>query len=816
MSLDRIPEEKKGKVKRKIAERASQYVSVSVARWIILAIATTLSTLLLTFGTHRATNQSYVEGAIADKTFRAPDDYKIRDEAATEERRLQASREVRRVFNSDPAMSEEAQSRISAAFDVLRDAGENVDEASLREMFEVELGNDVDDATWKQIQQIENPVEVAQAAMNLLGTLDGRLIVSRGELREGDRERGITVINVRADRENEKLLTDFTHVIELGKVRSLLTEASQEADIEQRSLAVDIAAVTVRPNLSYAPRITDERRARAADSVAEVFLIVPKGKIIIEEGHEVTSEQLEILSAIKSQDIGKKRNLARLLGLLILTAGVFGGMYFFGSRFTRVVPSGPKDLAVLASLVIIGLCLARLLYELQALQGASSSVIPPEAFPYVVPIPLIAMIAALLFDAQVAAFVAVTAALLAGQMFEGSLAATTSYFLSSIAAAGALEQPTRRLDVFKAGFAAAGATVAVTAAYALTAETVVPGQVVVWQIILGVIGGLLASVVAIGIVPAFEALGYVTNFRLQELGSLNNPLLRELNLRAPGTYNHSVIVGTLAEAAAESVGANPLFARVACYYHDIGKMRKPMYFIENQGGGENRHDKLQPSMSALIVEAHVKDGYEMALAHGLPQPIADIIPQHHGTRLISFFYNKARTQAEDAGEDPASILETDFRYPGPKPQTREAGIIMLADGCEAATRSIAEPTPAKVEGMIRRVFNMVWTDGQLDECDLTLKDLGLIAMSFKKSLLAIHHHRVAYPQTKDISGDRKKADTNGEKAEPKKAEPKKAADGKKTAHISDDFTVIPLPRDPRRSPDSGPVAPKRKKKSDQK
>jgi hypothetical protein len=212
-------------------------------------------------------------------------------------------------------------------------------------------------------------------------------------------------------------------------------------------------------------------------------------------------------------------------------------------------------------------------------------------------------------------------------------------------------------------------------------------------------------------------------------------------LEAPGTYHHSVVVGSLVEAAASAIGANPLLAKASGYYHDIGKIKKPLYFIENQARGENKHDKLAPSMSSLILIAHVKDGVDVAKNGKLGREIIDIIQQHHGTSLITYFYEKAKQQK---GED--AVKMENFRYPGPKPQTKEAGLVLLADAVEAASRALDNPTPARIQGLVQKIINKIFLDGQLDDCELTLKDLHEIARSFNKILTGIHHHRIEYPE----------------------------------------------------------------------
>jgi putative nucleotidyltransferase with HDIG domain len=264
---------------------------------------------------------------------------------------------------------------------------------------------------------------------------------------------------------------------------------------------------------------------------------------------------------------------------------------------------------------------------------------------------------------------------------------------------------------------------------------------------LGFIGGVLAGIISTGIIPLVEmAFDFTTDMKLLELANLDQPLLRELMLQAPGTYHHSVIVSSMVEATAKAIKANPLLAKVSAYYHDIGKMGKPLYFIENQVGDENRHDKLAPSMSNLILISHVKEGAEMAQKHKLGREIIDIIQQHHGKSLISYFYNKAKEQAVNRSGRPTKIKEEDFRYPGPKPQTKEAGLVMLADMVEAAVRSLTNPSPARIQGTVQKIINKAFADGQLDDCELTLRDLNEIATGFNKTLGGIFHHRVEYPE----------------------------------------------------------------------
>jgi cyclic-di-AMP phosphodiesterase PgpH len=274
-------------------------------------------------------------------------------------------------------------------------------------------------------------------------------------------------------------------------------------------------------------------------------------------------------------------------------------------------------------------------------------------------------------------------------------------------------------------------------------------------------GGVLTGILALGLTPIMESLfRYSSNIRLLELLNLDQPMLKELMLIAPGTYHHSMVVGQMVEAAAETIGANPMLAKAAAYYHDVGKIKKPGYFVENQAGGENKHEKLAPSMSSLILISHVKDGVDLAQKHNLGEGITDIIRQHHGTNMITYFFHKAKTQAAN----PNQVKMEDYRYPGPRPQTKEAGLVLLADQVEAASRTLEDPTPARIQGMVQKIINKIFADGQLDECELTLKDLHHIARSFNKILSGIFHQRIHYPQ----AVDKKKSNEDLDKQPPKK------------------------------------------------
>ncbi|MBU6429180.1 MAG: HDIG domain-containing protein, partial [Cyanobacteria bacterium REEB65] len=312
-------------------------------------------------------------------------------------------------------------------------------------------------------------------------------------------------------------------------------------------------------------------------------------------------------------------------------------------------------------------------------------------------------------------------------------------FAGAWAAVYALRRVRQRGDVVRAGFQA-GVVMGLGAAIAnvLLAR---PLAGLGWQVFWAALSGPGSAILAMGVLPYLEGLtGIATPFTLLELANPSQPLLRHLLLKAPGTYHHSILVGNLGEAAAEQIGADPLLVRVGAYYHDIGKTKRPYFFIENQIGMGNQHDNINPRLSSLVITAHVKEGIEMARDYKLPQQIADFIPMHHGCSLVSYFYHKAL-----AAEGPEEVYDEHFRYPGPRPNTKETAIVMLADGIEATTRTLTRPTSEQIEATVRRIVNKRLTEGELSEAPLTLQELEKVVQAFNRVLQGLYHQRIEYP-----------------------------------------------------------------------
>jgi hypothetical protein len=466
--------------------------------------------------------------------------------------------------------------------------------------------------------------------------------------------------------------------------------------------------------------------------------------------------------------------LLSILGVSLLVAFLLAALAAYLWALQPKEIRRPRNLALLGTALLLVLLLIR--YGIVIITSLHQSYphIPPPALRAALPVPLGGVLLTILFNARLAFAGSLILSILTGIM----LAAPMDYFLFTFV--GSL------VGVFtlarsrgRTAFVRAGGMVGLANAYVLLAFSLIKADAgtLFPEIVGGLVNGGIVAVLANGLLPLLEhSFGRTTDFTLLELSNLNEPMLKHLALASPGTYHHSVMVGTLVEAAAEAIGANALLCRVGAYYHDIGKTRHPAYFIENDPDAASRHAKLAPSLSRAIVVSHVKEGIEMARAYGLPEVLVDLIPQHHGTRLVHYFYQRAK---ETADPDLHAVQEEEYRYPGPKPQTREAAILMLADAVEAATRTLTDPTPARIQGAVQKIINGIFVDGQLDECDLTLRDLHRIANSFARILAGIFHQRVEYPGIPLQESGKRRDDNGDQPAKPAKEDPRRDAAPKK-------------------------------------
>jgi putative nucleotidyltransferase with HDIG domain len=491
---------------------------------------------------------------------------------------------------------------------------------------------------------------------------------------------------------------------------------------------------------------------------------VMKGEVIVEAGHRVTERAARILEELgRREGIGNRRYAYLGLSLLILVL-----FYLFYRDIKRYRPSlitDTRKMFLLSFLILVTVVVSLFSKYIFSLV-ADRIQFDTAAIGFALPLAAGAMLTGLLLDFHLALGFSFITSILFGVVFRGDPFMPLYYFLGSIASALSVYHSKKRTAVLRAG-AVTGLVniIAITGIDLYRGELLVRGT---HDMAAGLLGAVIVSIIVSVTLPFFETLfDIATDIKLLELLDPNQPLLKELVYRSPGTYHHSIVIGNLAEAAAESIGENPLLARVGAYYHDVGKIRKPEYFIENQRIADNKHDRLMPSMSSLIIASHVKDGVEIAREHKLPSEIIDIIQQHHGKSLITYFYQKAKDL-----QPYVKIAEEDYRYSGPRPRTKVAAIVMLSDSVEAASRTLEDPTPQRIQALTNSVITRIFLDDQLSMCDLTLKDLRVIARSFNIILAGIFHHRIDYPG-KEFSGEKKR----GEHQDKKQSEEPKAGNG---------------------------------------
>ncbi len=558
------------------------------------------------------------------------------------------------------------------------------------------------------------------------------------------REQSITVVHLPTQR--EETVRDFAAVADLEAARNVVRQRvfslATIAPSERAALA-ELLTSFLDANLSADTAATAQRRDQAERAVLPVQVRVPKGTVLIPQGQKVSRELAERIELVAARS-SPRASVSRFAGLLLLTALLAFFLYRYTTyhqrQFKRVRHLHAMLVSILLSMLVLGQFVVWIAEQVS--HRFRSPFSDPAAYVYLVPIGAGAILVTLLANGRIAMVYAAFAAVLFGAQNGWELSVTLWALLVQWTGIYAITSYRERSALLRAGFAVGGAGMAVALAVEAIAHGREPWAHSVFGAALALVGGALGvGLIVSFVLPLLEGVFRVlTDIRLLELSNISNPLLSQLAMKAPGSYNHSLVVGTLSEEGAKAIGANSLFCRVAAFYHDIGKIRKPEYYIENQHG-VNPHERLQPSMSALIIAAHVKDGIRMAREARLPEQIVDIIPQHHGTRLMTYFFEKAKKLAPTGSE----VNDDDFRYPGPKPQTKEAAIFMLADGVEAAARTIEEPTPSRLREMIHQIAGRIVLDGQFDECDLTFADLEKIEQAFHRALVGMYHHRVDYP-----------------------------------------------------------------------
>lgn len=726
---------------------------------------------------------TYELGEIADRNIKAQRDLKIIDEQATAIERDEAVQRSPLVFELDENVQLQVRQRLETAFSTMRqnleasnpppmpepltlvnpEALTGDDHALARDLPEVlqqllnrrrafaqPLGIQVPEEVLSDLLERGFSTELQEKVQRLIQPIFDRGIIPSQHPQLGDTHyRNIVIRRAGADQEDFSPQTSYLDIE--GARKLAVTQAFElgSDSKEIRALAF-LASQLLQPNLVFALDETERLREQAYASVKPVRIHVRKNEMLVREGQKIGREDLLKLKA--NSEGRAQRRLFLVFATMFVFCGVCTWVVLRVSR--EHFPSfrmEVQDLLFLAILVVFLITIARAGLWMADVVGDNTANISGKCLLYAVPFTAGAMLVSIFFGVTQSLVFSLLVTTFAGILFGRDFVLFFYFLIGSMVAAHSVTPCRNRMIPIRAGL-----LVGVTNVFLIILSALLQDQMVFFRMVLsvffGLCGGLFAGVLVIGLIPLIEmAFSYTTDTRLLELATMDQPMLQELMVQAPGTYHHSIIVGNMVEAAAKSIGANALLAKVAAYYHDIGKTKKPLYFIENQFECENRHEKLAPSMSSLILISHVKDGIELARQHRLGRRITDIISQHHGKSFISFFYNKAVEAREKAqstrGADLPPINMDDYRYPGPKPQTREAGLVMLADVVEAACRSLTDPTPARIQGMVNRLINNIFIDGQLDECELTLKDLHSIAKHFNQILATVHHKRIEYPST---------------------------------------------------------------------
>lgn len=634
-------------------------------------------------------------GEISNEDIYAPSD--IVDKSATELRKRQAEDNVEPVYKLDLTVQIDIEKKIDNFFLLVESVKKN----------------EVMDKTQKlDTLEQESNISLGNSLYNTL------LDASEADLKTLGGNIKYIINQILGQRITELQLND-----KRSDIREFFMNLPKKSKLNE--IGADIAVMTLRPNMYYDEQTTLDRKQQERDKVEEV--VIRKGTIIINKGKEVTEQQIKLLDAY---------------GLL------YGGA---GTSFELQLYSG-YGIIISICLVIMGLYLKRLdkklwlsnstifLISLIAVITLVITTVVRNISGYMIILPAGAMLISILVSPRVAILCNIMMSVLAGFLGGFDMSVVSIMLLSGILGAEMVSKTHHRSTFILAGLAVSLVSVLIIFSVGiLNREDIYK---ILSNGMYGAIGGILSAVLTIGTLPFFESsFDIITPLKLLELSNPNQPILRRLLIEAPGTYYHSILVGNLAEAAAEEIGANPLLCRVGAYYHDIGKLKRPYFFKENQITKDNPHDKITPNLSALVITSHVKDGVDLARKSKLPSAVVRIIEEHHGNTLVAYFYHKALTSD---GTD--TVEEGKFRYPFRKPQTQEAAIVMLADSVEAYIRSLSEPTQEQVEQGVRKIIKDKLNDAQLDSCDLTLKDLEIISQAFMKVLAGIFHDRIEYPE----------------------------------------------------------------------
>lgn len=672
------------------------------------ALFITITTLVLASG---ITNPSLIlsEGEIApEDIYYQGSVITYTSEIRTAEARTQAASRVEQIFSVNPQVVQTATNYINQSF------GEILEYKNLADMPESQ--------------------KIAQLKEKIPGDYDaavlGHLLQARNEdiLYLRDALNGIMIQVMQPGIMTE----DFPAA--LTAMEASIDELNRTADITRLLKAV-LAHAGLGPNFEYDAIATADEVERVIQGVEPVQVTIQPGEILASRGAYISAEQIEALQAAGM--LSQRSKALPYLGLFVLVCLIYALLIAYIRLFHPLTNGRESNIVLLGSVINFTLLLCKLI----TLINISDQIAYAAQIGYLLPVSAASMLLCVLLGRGISVFVTILLGIFIGMLMGGQISFAIVAVIGGIVGIFHTMRLNQRSQFVEASVYIAAANVLTIGAWGL-----MNGQgfaLIGLGMLLGLINGAFASILTIGLLPFIESVFRITTMvKLLELSNANHPLLKRLMMEAPGTYHHSILVGNLAEAAAGEIDADTLVARVASYYHDIGKIRRPYFFIENQMPGSNPHDKLQPTLSTLIITSHVKEGVEMLKEYKFPHEIIEIAEQHHGTGVLSYFHHKAMGLDEDQGK----IRKEDFRYAGPKPQTKEAALVMLADSVQAAVQAMVNPAKGQMEQRVREIIKSKMDDGQLQESPLTFRDLDVIAQAFSKVLWGMHHSRIVYPE----------------------------------------------------------------------
>lgn len=665
--------------------------------------------------------------SVAGKTIRSPGT--VEDKQSTEKKRKEARDQVQAVYTLKNEYTQNRVDLITSIFSAAAEVNDEVKDNKKKQAAEAseEPPQIIEPSVSEKVTMLKSKL-TPTVSKDLSDQVFSALVQANNEELSIAKDLTVTAIN--------NVMTKRISADEVENAKKRVEEEVKYSALSEnmRIAAIDLGRYAVIQNEFYDPSATEELRRQAAESVEPVKIL--QGQIIVEEGKLINQDiyrQLKLVGLLHNE-----KSFKPFIGLVVLISIILTSLYCYFYQMKSLPEKRQNFLLLFGMIFILSIFLLKILSMLQVFNYS--------AIGYLFPAALAGMMIKILIDEKLAIMTSIILAVCGSVLFNEGVSGTLNFsegiyiLFSALGGILFLSNQNQRSKILQAGIFSAVVNLLTVLALMYLPNGQYSGLEYGYYFITALVSGIASAVLTIGLLPFFEAsFGILSTIRMIELSNPNHPLLRKILMEAPGTYHHSVMVANLAESACEAIGANGLLARVGSYYHDIGKTRRPNFFIENQIHHDNPHDRLPPDKSASIIIAHVTDGSNMLKKCHMPKEIIEIAEQHHGTTLLKFFYHKALQADPDVRED-------DFRYPGPKAQSKESAVVGIADSVEAAVRSLSQPTPELIESLVKKIVADRLQDGQLNECDLTMKEIETVTFTLCETLKGIFHSRIEYPE----------------------------------------------------------------------